>query len=206
MAYYSKREEEKEKILEAALRVVNRDSISGTRMRNIAKEAGVIQSNLHYYFHTKKELLLSLLKYIQKDFSGKRDIILQNSAPSLRSQIFGFFRQKQDLILTAPEYERVQIDFWSQGQVDGEVNYTFQESYRIWREHAKAILTLYAPELGSGKINLIAGIMLSMMIGASIQYLSDSSAFQLDAYFVECTDILMNYIETNTQEGNVTPK
>ena len=44
-------------ILDAALEVVARETISRTRMHLIAEEAGMSQSNLHYHFKTKDDLL-----------------------------------------------------------------------------------------------------------------------------------------------------
>ena len=41
------------KILDAAFEIVAKNKISGTRMHLIAKEAGVVQSNVHYYYPTK---------------------------------------------------------------------------------------------------------------------------------------------------------
>lgn len=37
-----------EKVLKAALKVVNQATISGTRMHQIAEEADMVQSNVHY--------------------------------------------------------------------------------------------------------------------------------------------------------------
>ena len=61
-----------EKILNAAFRVVDRHTISGTRMHLIAEEAKMVQSNLHYYFKTKQDLMLALLRYLQQNFSESR--------------------------------------------------------------------------------------------------------------------------------------
>ena len=57
--------ETEEKILAAAFKVADRYALSGTRMHLIAEEAKLVQSNLHYYFKTKQDLLLALLQYIQ---------------------------------------------------------------------------------------------------------------------------------------------
>jgi AcrR family transcriptional regulator len=54
------------KILEATLEVIAKEKISGTRMHLIAKEAAMTQSNLHYYFPTKNDLLIALLDDIQR--------------------------------------------------------------------------------------------------------------------------------------------
>ena len=42
--------EAEERILKAALKVVNEVTINGTRMHLIAEKAGMVQSNIHYYY------------------------------------------------------------------------------------------------------------------------------------------------------------
>ena len=60
------------KILDAAMKVVAREKISGTRMHMIAKEANMSQANLHYYFSTKNDIMIALLDNIQEEFSNDR--------------------------------------------------------------------------------------------------------------------------------------
>ncbi len=106
--------ETEEKILAAAFKVADRYALSGTRMHLIAEEAKLVQSNLHYYFKTKQDLLLALLQYIQKYFSETRRSVLEQEQGTLEDGIKGFFQQKKNIILNAPEYDRVQVDFWRQ--------------------------------------------------------------------------------------------
>ena len=47
----------KYKIVDAAFRVVGRETIAGTNMRMIAEEASMTPSNLHYYFNNMDEIL-----------------------------------------------------------------------------------------------------------------------------------------------------
>ena len=56
--------ETEERILNAALKVVNDVTISGTRMHLIAEKADMVQSNVHYYYKTKQELLKGLQEWI----------------------------------------------------------------------------------------------------------------------------------------------
>ena len=47
--------ETEERILNAALKVVNDVTISGTRMHLIANKADMVQTNVHYDYKTKQE-------------------------------------------------------------------------------------------------------------------------------------------------------
>ena len=59
--------ETEERILNAALKVVNDVTISGTRMHLIAEKADMVQSNVHYYYKTKQELLKGLQEWILEE-------------------------------------------------------------------------------------------------------------------------------------------
>ncbi|MCD6397906.1 MAG: TetR/AcrR family transcriptional regulator [Spirochaetaceae bacterium] len=51
-----------EKILTAAFSVFLKNGKAGARMQEIADEAGVNKSLLHYYFHSKEKIYLAVLK------------------------------------------------------------------------------------------------------------------------------------------------
>lgn len=55
-----------EKILDAAKKVFVRHGLDGTSMQQIANEAGINKSLLHYYFRTKQKLFGTVLKYAFK--------------------------------------------------------------------------------------------------------------------------------------------
>src|SRR4029078_10382413 len=56
--------ETEQKILDAARRVFLRDGTAGTRMQEIAREAGVNQALLHYYFRSKERLSTAVFQQI----------------------------------------------------------------------------------------------------------------------------------------------
>ncbi|MEA2641300.1 MAG: hypothetical protein QOF51_2694, partial [Chloroflexota bacterium] len=71
----------RERILVAAFRVVARDTISGTRMPVIAREANLSQGALHYYWESKENLLLNLLDWLLTAFREGRGISSGESVP-----------------------------------------------------------------------------------------------------------------------------
>lgn len=184
-----------EKILEAAFKVADRYAISGTRMHLIAKEANLVQSNLHYYFKTKQDLLLALLQYIQRHFCETRKAVIEHKQESLEEGIKGFFKQKKEIILDAPEYDRVQLDFWRLGQTDEKFAAPFFQFFDRWRKDIFQVLKFYAPEIEDSRIWMAACVMLSMMMGASLQYLESEEVFDLDSYFEACLDMVMKYLD-----------
>lgn len=172
------------KILKAALEVVAKEKISGTRMHIIAKEASMSQANLHYHFSTKHDIMVALLESIQEEFSkGRRKYIdIENKA--LDDNVRGFFEQKKDDILINKKMEYAQMDYWVQSTVNEEMRETFKKTFNIWRENISDVLPKDTNE------NL-PYIMVSLMLGASLQYLIDEGKFNLDDYFKVAEKMVM---------------
>lgn len=182
-------------ILKCAFNVIAKYSISGTRMRLIAEEAGMTASNLVYHFKTKRDLLLALLLDIQEDYEVDRYDYLNNSDDTLPGKLNAFFEQKKHSILYTPEKERVQFDFWVLGQSDSEIGKIFQHSYTLWHDHIAAVIQEYCPGISSSDSDLIAYHMISFMMGGSMQYLNQEQ-FDLNAYFDSGLTMFLNRINS----------
>jgi TetR/AcrR family transcriptional regulator len=99
--------ESEEKILKAAFSVFLRKGKAGARMQEIADEAGVNKSLLHYYFRSKDKIYLAVLKHTVENFiltivqdleltSDLKEIIKKLISKQINtikenSQIFQFF-------------------------------------------------------------------------------------------------------------------
>lgn len=181
-------------ILDAAFQVVNERTISGTRMHLIAEKCGMAQSNLHYHFKTKRDLLVALLEHIQEYFSETRLEHMAQCEDSRRGQLYGFLEQKKHVILDEPEYDRVQNDYWCMGQVDPVINESIFKSYQIWRDHVSDTILKYDPDLDPARVKQAAYVMISMMVGASFQYLC-GGGFDLDTYNEDCLNMIEAYLD-----------
>ena len=126
--------ESEEKILQAALQVVSEKTISGTRMHLIAEHAGMVQSNVHYYYKTKQELLLGLQERVLEEFYSIRRMDRQRSGDTLEEQIHIFFRQKKHMILEKEAYDFAELNFLVHSKMDEKIRERFRQSYAEWRE------------------------------------------------------------------------
>jgi AcrR family transcriptional regulator len=93
-----------ERILDAALEVVKEYTISGTRMHLIAEKAEMLQSNVHYYYKTKDDLLHSLQKKVLDMCLILKGDFRKDSADTLESQLDVFIEQKKAFIMKYREY------------------------------------------------------------------------------------------------------
>ncbi len=178
-----KEEPTKEVILEAALDVIEDKAISGTRLRLIAERANLFQSNIHYYFRSKRDLLLAVQKKVLNRCIGMRRVLEQEADASLDAQLNVFIGQKKEFIRNMKKYDYAEIDFWVQARSDEDIRREFSRSFQNWRDDIKNVLRPYAPGGDEARLELCAAMFLSLMEGATLQYLIDPEAFDLDCYF-----------------------
>ena len=185
------------KILEAAFEIVAQNKISGTRMHLIAKEAGMVQSNLHYYYPTKNDLMIALLDSIQERFTQKRMSSVDLDEKAFAENLQGLFYEKKDDILNHKKIDYVQFDFWVQGTVNPEIRIKFKDAFDIWINNIKEVLK-QQPGLEDNKsvhYNMLPHLIVSIMMGASMQYLMDEEKFDLDDYFAAAEKMILDFLK-----------
>lgn len=187
-------------ILDAALEVVARETISRTRMHLIAEEAGMSQSNLHYHFKTKDALMKALFCMIQDTFTERRKQDAVDPDTPVESQIAHFFQEPRRLLDEDWRYETVQIDFWLYAHTEPEMQELFDESYEGWREQAIRLIAQAYPEIPAETQRALGYIMVSMFVGAVMQIMNRAD-FDLDRYFEVCTKLILLELNKLHQAG-----
>ena len=186
----------KKRILDAAIDVLAENAISGTRVRLVADEAGVLPSNIHYYFATKEDLLKAVLKEIENRSASRRQELNKGVGKKLMDRLKVFFNSKKIMIEKDTKADIIQYDFWLQGLTNGknDMKPEFSDFFGKWRDDIFGVLSEYAPELDDDRKNAIVNIMISMMIGASMQYHYSDGTMNLDTYFNDCLYMIQDYI------------
>ena len=184
-----------EKILDAALKVVEEHTISGTRMHLIAQEAGMLQSNVHYYYKTKDDLMLALQDKVLDKCHEIRDELSAKADDTLESQLDVFIGQKKNFILENKRYDYAEMDFWQQGRINEEMRKRFADSYCGWRKDILDMLDRYVPNLTSSMRQYIPAYVVSFLEGATIQYLMDSDSMDIDGYFEFGKQTILNILK-----------
>lgn len=187
--------EVEEKILNAALKVVNEATISGTRMHLIADKAEMVQSNLHYYYKTKQDLLEGLQERVLEEFYNMRRIDKKKCEDTLKDQLHIFFRQKKQMLTKKKDYDFAEMNFIIETRVNKVIQERFQESYSEWRDAIREIIIRFCPNMAESDKEIIPYLAVSLLEGASIQVLIDGKAFDADAYFEAAEKMVLDHIE-----------
>lgn len=185
-----------DKILKAALAVVKEHTISGTRMHLIAEKAGMVQSNIHYYFKTKGDLMSALQRTVlEKCLELRKNYRKNIKEYTLEEELDVFIAQKKAFILKYREYDYAEVDFWVQGRINKEMKDCFAESFEGWRKEIRGMLQKYEPELSDKANKCLPYQIVSYLEGATIQYLVDEKRIDLDAYFEFGKKMILTIIE-----------
>lgn len=186
---------QEDRILEAALDVVQEKTISGTRMHLIANQVNMVQSNLHYYFKTKEDLLLGLQEKVIRKCHELREEDKKDATDCLEDQLDVFFKQKKQFILQYQKFDFAEVDFWVQARTNEKIQQAFKTSFEGWRNDIGEIIERFCPEVNKESRKLICAVMVSMLEGSTMQYLIDEQSFNLDQYFECCKDGILKLIE-----------
>ncbi len=90
-----------EKILNAAKKIFILKGMEGARMQEIADEAGINKSLLHYYFRSKEKLFEAVFRNTFSKFIPKIDVLL-SSSKSLEDKIKEFVLEYLELLQKNP--------------------------------------------------------------------------------------------------------
>ncbi len=184
-----------EKIMKAALEVINDATIDGLRMHLVAHRAGMGQSTLHYYFKTRQDLLLATLLYLEKNINSLQEEVLFASSVDLKSRLKSFFETRLKVIQEFPQYDHAQVDFWCQSHVDARIKEVYKSNIKKWNSSIAQIILEHSHHLPEQTAHTAARMMVSMMLGATLQYLNGQGRIDLNRYFDACLEFTLHYLD-----------
>jgi TetR/AcrR family transcriptional regulator, cholesterol catabolism regulator len=118
------------RILDAVLRILSREGISGVSFRAVAREAGVSLGLANYYFTDKTTLIAAALRRIEDD-----DVALLDADPDLdpEDRLRVALRRVAAPELLTTEYLALRLQLWALARAHAdfaEINTTAQQRYR----------------------------------------------------------------------------
>ncbi len=188
-----------ERIRVATFRVVARDTISGTRMPAIAREARVSQGALHYFYGSKEKLLLALLEWLLDAFREAHGLMSGRTVPRPTSGDLASGRRRQLeflrlLVTEEREMTRVYYDFWVQAAVGvGALSDAMKAQFATYRDELKA--TMLPRDMSPVELELYAALVVGMLEGPVLQLMIDRDVFELEAYLDLCDRVIASMLD-----------
>lgn len=169
-------------ILLGAFQCISQVGIAATTTRAIAKQAGLNQGIIHYYFRSKEQLLEKLLEVLFHNFTTNIEMIATCNLPPLEKlervldSGFGFIGPRKEEFI-------VFIAYWGHAiSAGGEIYCLYQELFSRFRS---AIVTII--EDGESKAVFKKGIsyefatfIIGMIQGLGLQYVMDEKQIDLE--------------------------
>ena len=167
----------------AAYNVVAQKGYYEFTIRDIAREAGLSTGLVHYYFKNKKDLLLNLLKEINRNML----VILNRNiskADDPREKLNIFMTQAFDLVKNEKDYFYIVIDFWTQVNKSERMKLANSKLFKSYRAEITKILQegITKGFFTKMDVDYTAAVIISIIQGLIIQYVIDTNAFNYDDY------------------------
>ena len=185
----------RKQILDATFDSVAERSLESTRMRQIADTAGISQSSLHYYFHTKDKLIVALLDRLLVEFKEGREERLA-IAGGAKVKLRVMLEDQKQIIAEKSSSLEVYYDFWVQATKQSSVHKKIQDMYSSWREDLQDILNegVAQGDFLEDRIAMAPVLLVSLFQGAALQNIIDPDSFDLDEYFEEFERLIMCFL------------
>lgn len=181
------------RILEAAFRCITAKGYAQVSMRDIADEAGVVLSQLNYYFRNKEGLFTEVVRGVKREYL--RDITANlELIPTTSEKVDFLIRYCQRVIRENTAIYRIILDFFSMAMwspsFTQELRAFFKEVTDVIGTHivgdcsVQEDLQAYTPEL-------ITRMIIGATFGIAMQYILDPDGRDI----LDCLNIIQAVIK-----------
>jgi AcrR family transcriptional regulator len=184
----SKQELRREQILHAALQVVVQNGYEKSRMDDVVQKAHLSKGAIYWYYKSKKELYLDLVRYWVNRYSVVLNHIVEEEAPAAE-QLQGVFTYFIDQFEKDPTVFKALVEFWSLSGKDPEFKNKLQKIYSSFLELLERII---AKGVTSGEFKAINTKITALSIMVNIEGINWFTLFEMPGVRAR------EYIETIT--------
>jgi len=184
-------------ILQATLDTICQYHISKTTIRRIAEQASISPSLIHYYFPTKRDLLLALIDYLIEFYS-------KNHASYINTDKIRPYEKLMIMISNQIEYTSrrkeyfVIFDFWTHAINDDEIKSKVKEMFVDWENWIKKIIDegIQTGDFNPSNAAIVPNFLISMIVGAAMQYLINEQVFDIHDYYDKTYRLFVKMLST----------
>ena len=139
------RDARRRQLIEAAMRSIAEHGLMRTTVARVAKEAGLSQGIMNFYFDGKEALLLATLEYVESEFQRVRRAKKQSAATTPEAQLDAIIEATFDPAICNPLYLDVFDAFWGEARARADFNRVssayettqLKETIQLFRKLAK---------------------------------------------------------------------
>tara|TARA_B100000212_G_scaffold211391_1_gene159758 strand:+ start:297 stop:899 length:603 start_codon:yes stop_codon:yes gene_type:complete len=195
------KENSKNQILKAALKIFVVNGYSNTKMDDIADEAGFSKGAVYHHFSSKDDLFFSLIDYWETSFLPKfysnnySNVSLVKVLKELASEVASNFKNKKYLFLA-------ELEIWALSNRDSKVRERTKKLYNKMLSHLENIFT---NAINDGEYKNIDPGMAAMAVMTSMQgviwfSIFDHKNFTAEEYVNEVMNFIINGLKKTSIE------
>jgi AcrR family transcriptional regulator len=186
----------REQIVRATVRCLARDGYTRLTMKKVAREAGVSQGILHYYFADKHAILTATLDAVSRDLDRRVAAAQSRTGRDPAARLRALVRACLEVAVGRPEFWVVFVEFWGEMMHDRRLREVNADVYDRTR---RLIARLIAEGIRAGRFRPVnparaAAVVLGLVDGVSLQLTFDPKAFDVAEAARFCDDALGRYL------------
>ena len=176
------------RIVGAARKLLAEEGYDRVTMKEVAREAGVAQGLIHYYFSGKDEILVEVLMQTSKEYADEAGR-LAPSSPESQSLSEAALAAVKERVYRQPEWHRLRYELFAMGLRKPEFLpgvAALLETGRGGVSSALGRISKQDPGRGAARDperEALAAVLLSCFDGLALQKLADPEGFDLDAAY-----------------------
>ncbi|MGQ4809967.1 HTH-type transcriptional regulator BetI [Candidatus Entotheonellaceae bacterium PAL068K] len=188
--------ERREQIVQATIRCLARDGYACLTMKTLAREAGVSQGILHYYFEDKAAMLVAALEAVTTELDRRLTLAQRGHAQEPYRRLHAVIRACLDTALERPEVWRVYIQLWGEMRHNERLYAINADLYARMRRQVAALLTLGMRRGTFREINVnhAAAVIVGLIDGVALQLSFDPQALPLTTAVQCCYEAIERYL------------
>ena len=188
----------REQIVRATIRCLAREGYTRLTMKKVAREAGVSQGILHYYFADKRAMLVATLTTVSRDLDRRVAAAQSRTTRDPAARLRALVRACLEVAVRRPEFWVVFLEFWGEMVHDRRLREVNAEVYARTR---RLIGRLITEGVRAGRFRAVdperaAAVVLGLVEGVSLQLTFDPRAFSVTEAARLCDAALARYLST----------
>jgi AcrR family transcriptional regulator len=190
----------REQIVRATIRCLAREGYTRLTMKKVAREAGVSQGILHYYFADKRAMLAATLEAVTRDLDHRVAAAQSRTGRDARARLRALVRACLEVAVSRPEFWVVFVEFWGEMLHDRRLR---DLNTAVYSRTRRLIGRLIAEGVRAGRFRPVdprraSAVVLGLIDGLSLQLTFDPEAFGVAEAARFCDDALGRYLARET--------
>lgn len=191
-------------LVQAALRVIDRDGVHGATTRSIVAEAHVPLATFHYVFRSRDELIRELIAYVVEQEGLAAEGTLQ-SATDIRSLLRSGLQAYFDLVVSDPKREQAMFELFHYALRTDELDDLPRLQYERYHRTAADLLAAASRQLElawSVPLDELARLLVTFTDGLTLAWLADRDDAAAARTMDHAADFIARFANPSIEQNN----